>query len=90
MGSGQFSTAPVSLLSLDSWHQGEVIQRPLLATSSAVQLLPRHIALAQRSRSDMEGGAAYSPISSYLITVPKLAFSSGEGKQKRGADVWPR
>lgn len=27
-------------------------------------------------------GAAYSPISSYLITVPRLAFSSGREEQR--------
>lgn len=71
-----------------SWYQGGMmIQHPLLTTRSAVQPLPSHVVLAQGSQKDAER-AVYSPISSYLITVPRLAFSSGEGKRKTDAGAW--
>lgn len=66
-----------------SWQQGEMILYvPELSCrcSRAMQCWPRGVGAMGR-------GAVYSPISSYLITVPKLAFSSGKGKQKRGAGV---
>lgn len=49
----------------------------------SMQRLPRGVGAVCR-------GAVYLPISSYLITVPRLAFSSEKGQQKRGAGAQPQ
>lgn len=86
LGSAQLRAVSVVSLSPSSWHQGEMIlYLPELSgrCSQGMQCWPRGVGAMWR-------GAVYSPISSYLITVPRLAFSSKKGKQKRGAGAQPR